>query len=123
MSTLTINNISAKSSINQGFFRANATAPSHSLTRRARLARTIVVASLAIVLVSGFAATSGAGQDKENSSPSYTVVVVGSGQTLWSVASAFSEGDVAAMVQQIREANNLNGFDLQAGQSLRVPTN
>ena len=47
--------------------------------------------------------------------------VVAPGETLWSVAAAYASGDVQGMVNQIREANNLKGVDLQAGQRLRVP--
>jgi LysM repeat protein len=48
-------------------------------------------------------------------------VVVPQGETLWSVASAYASGDVQAMVEAIREANNLAGYDVQAGQKLRIP--
>ena len=92
-----------------------------SLTRRGRLARTVVVASLTVVLVAGFAATSGAG-DEVVAATSYTTVVVPAGATLWSVASAYSDGDVQAMVEAIREANNLSGYDVAAGTRLKVPT-
>jgi len=91
-----------------------------SLTRRARLARTVFVASLSVVLVAAFAAQSGAG-DQLVASTSYVKVVVPQGATLWSLASAYSQGDVQAMVEAIREANNLKGYDLQAGQKLRIP--
>jgi LysM repeat protein len=38
------------------------------------------------------------------------------------VAAAYASGDVQGLVNEIREVNNLKGFDLQAGQKLRVPT-
>ena len=123
MSALTINlfgpTTSGKSSVNQGFL-AN---PSGGLTRRGRLARTIVVLSLSVVMVAGFAATSGANQEAPvaSAAPSYSVVVVAPGETLWSVAAAYASGDVQGFVTQIREINNLKGYDLQAGQRLRVP--
>ena len=91
------------------------------LTRRGRLARTLVVASLAVVMVAGFAAQSGAG-DQFTAAPKYVDLVVPSGATLWSVASAYTTGDVQAMVEEIREVNNLVGYDLMAGQKLRVPS-
>ena len=125
MSALTINSFgsttSGKSIVNQGF-QAN---PSGRLTRRGRLARTIVVLSLAVVMVAGFAATSGANQEAPvaSAAPSYSVVVVAPGETLWSVAAAYASGDVQGFVTQIREINNLKGYDLQAGQRLRVPLN
>ena len=122
MSTFAINATGVKGSINQGFFAP--ISPSVGLTRSARLTRTFVVLSLAIVLVAGAAATSGAGDQIVASSPntnSYVTVVVPSGATLWSVASAYGEGDVQAMVEAIREANNLLGYDITAGAKLRVP--
>ena len=123
MSALTINSFgsttSGISSVNQGF-HAN---PSGRLTRRGRLARTIVVLSLAVVMVAGFAATSGANQETPvaSAAPSYSVVVVAPGETLWSVAAAYATGDVQGLINEIREVNNLKGYDLQAGQRLRVP--
>ena len=122
MSTFAINAPGVKGSINQGFFAS--ADPSVGLTRSARLTRTFVVLSLTIVLVAGAAATSGAGDQIVASSPntnSYVTVVVPSGATLWSVASAYGEGDVQAMVEAIREANNLLGYDITAGAKLRVP--
>ena len=121
MSTLTINSFgsatSGKSIVNQGF-QAN---PSGRLTRRGRLARTCVVLSLTVVMAAGFASQSGAGQVEAGTAPSYEVVVVAPGETLWSVAAAYASGDVQGLVNEIREVNNLKGYDLQAGQKLRVP--
>ena len=121
MSTLTINSFgsttSGKSIVNQGF-QAN---PSGRLTRRGRLARTLVVLSLTVVMAAGFASQSGAGQVEASTAPSYEIVVVAPGETLWSVAAAYASGDVQGLVNEIREVNNLKGYDLQAGQKLRVP--
>ena len=126
MSTLTINSFgsttSGKSIVNQGFltndWQAN---PSGRLTRRGRLARTLVVLSLTVVMAAGFASQSGAGQVEASTAPSYEIVVVAPGETLWSVAAAYASGDVQGLVNEIREVNNLKGYDLQAGQKLRVP--
>ena len=117
MSAVTFNAVASQSSLNQGFL-AN---PSGGLNRRGRLARTLVVASLAVVMAAGFAAQSGAG-DQVVHATSYTTVVVPAGATLWAVASAYSSGDVQAMVEAIREANNLKGYDVAAGARLKVPT-
>jgi LysM repeat protein len=107
----------SKSIVNQAL-QAN---PSGGITRRGRLARTFVVLSLTVVMAAGFASQSGAGQVEASTAPSYEIVVVAPGETLWSVAAAYASGDVQGMVNDIREANNLTGFDLQAGQRLRVP--
>ena len=119
------NSTASKSSVNQGFLANTAANPSGRLTRRGRLARTIVVLSLAVVMVAGFAATSGANQEApvKSAAPSYSVVVVAPGETLWSVAAAYATGDVQGLINEIREVNNLKGYDLQAGQRLRVPLN
>ena len=121
MSALTINTFasttSGKSIVNQAL-QAN---PSGRLNRRGRLVRTLFVLSLTVVMAAGFASKSGAGQDVASTAPSYEIVVVAPGETLWSVAAAYASGDVQGLVNDIREANNLTGFDLQAGQKLRVP--
>jgi LysM repeat protein len=121
MSALTINTFggsnNAKSIVNQAL-HAN---PSGRLNRRGRLARTLFVLSLTVVMAAGFASQSGAGQVEASTAPSYEIVVVAPGETLWSVAAAYATGDVQGLVNDIREANNLKGVDLQAGQKLRVP--
>jgi LysM repeat protein len=129
MSALTVNSFgnstSGISSVNQAL-QANPSGQQSlaRLTRRGRLARTIVVLSLAVVMVAGFAATSGANvAGSASSEPSYSVVVVAPGETLWSVAAAYASGDVQGLISEIREVNNLKGYDLQAGQRLRVPLN
>ena len=122
--TTGFNSTASKSSVNQGLLASTAANPSGRLTRRGRLARTIVVLSLSVVMVAGFAATSGANQEAPvASAPSYSVVVVAPGETLWSVAAAYATGDVQGLINEIREVNNLKGYDLQAGQRLRVPLN
>ena len=121
MSALTINSFgsttSGKSIVNQAL-QAN---PSGRLNRRGRLARTLFVLSLTVVMAAGFASQSGAGQVEASTAPSYEIVVVAPGETLWSVAAAYASGDVQGLVNDIREANNLKGVDVQAGQKLRVP--
>jgi LysM repeat protein len=105
--------------------------PSGGLTRRGRLARTLLVLSLSIVLGAGFAMKAGAGNNdaisaaKINGSSdvkSYVVVTVAAGETLWSLASQMADGgDVQALVAEIASANSLSGVDVEAGQKLRIP--
>ena len=120
---MTTATLASKNSVLQGFsspFTSTTNPSGASLTRRGRLARTLFVASLTVVLVAGFAAKS-AGGEQVVAATSYVTVVVPGGATLWSVASAYSTGDVQAMVEAIREANDLKGYDLVAGQKLRIP--
>ncbi len=111
------------------------------LTRRGRLARTLLVLSLSIVLGAGFAMKAGAGDAVASgngalsaakisgssdvagsAAKSYIVVTVASGETLWSLASAMADGgDVQALVAEIASANSLDSADLTAGQKLRIP--
>ena len=126
MSALTINSFgsitSGKSIVNQAL-QANPSGQQSlvRLTRRGRLARTCVVLSLTVVMAAGFASQSAAGQVEASTAPSYEIVVVAPGETLWSVAAAYATGDVQGLVNDIREANNVKCVDLQAGQKLRVP--
>ena len=107
------------------------------LTRRGRLARTLLVLSLSIVLGAGFAMKAGAGDAGASGSDAlsaakingssdvaktYIVVTVAAGETLWSLASQMADGgDVQALVADIASANSLNGVDVEAGQKLRIP--
>ena len=107
------------------------------LTRRGRLARTLLVLSLSIVLGAGFAMKAGAGDagasdsnallaakinGSSDAAKTYIVVTVAAGETLWSLASAMADGgDVQTLVADIASANSLSGVDVEAGQKLRIP--
>jgi hypothetical protein len=123
MSTATINVVSAKTLINQGF--SHSTNPSGIvLNRRGRLARTLVVLSLAIVMVATFAFSAGAGStDSMAAAPdSFVTVVVGPGESLWSLAGRMAgDGDARSLIEEIMIVNSLATPDVQAGQSLRIP--
>jgi len=126
MSTATINVVSAKTLINQGFSQVvSSTNPSGIvLNRRGRLARTLVVLSLAIVMVATFAFSAGAGStDSMAATPdSFVTVVVGPGESLWSLAGRMAgDGDVRSLIEEIMIVNSLATPDVQAGQSLRIP--
>ena len=123
MSTATINVVSARTLINQGF--SHSTNPSGIvLNRRGRLARSLVVLSLAIVMVSTFAFSAGAGStDSMAATPdSFVTVVVGPGESLWSLAGRMAgDGDARSLIEEIMIVNSLATPDVQAGQSLRIP--
>jgi hypothetical protein len=126
MSTATINVVSAKTLINQGFSQVlQSTNPSGIvLNRRGRLARSLVVLSLAIVMVATFAFSAGAGStDSMAATPdSFVTVVVGPGESLWSLAGRMAgDGDVRSLIEEIMIVNSLATPDVQAGQSLRIP--
>ncbi len=120
MSTISLSATSSKALINQGF----STNPSGvHLTRRGRLARTLLVLSLAVVLASAFGFSAGAGTNSAVGEPtSFIEVTVAPGDTLWSLATRMAGGaDVRAMVDEIASVNALASADLQAGQKVRIP--
>ena len=122
MSTMTLPTYSSKVIINQGF-QANPSAV--TLNRRGRLARTVLVLSLAIVLASVVSAKAGAGTSSAPvAAGSFITVTVAPGETVWSLANRLSNGsDVRSLVSEIISVNSLASVDLSAGQKLRIPLN
>ncbi len=110
MSTVTVNSV--------------ATVPrgtSVRLTRRGRLVvfvlSMLVVLALGLVWAAGSVATDEAGVPQPT-----TVVTVGTGDTLWGIASELADdGGTRAMINQIEELNALESGMLVAGQRLVVP--
>ena len=99
------------------------------LNRRGRLARTLVVLSLAIVLgslVSGSLVSANAGAGTEagpSKAGSFITVTVAPGETIWSLATRMAPetGDVRGLVSEILEVNSLASVDVEAGQRIRIP--
>jgi hypothetical protein len=95
------------------------------LTRRGR----VVVAALAVLLVTVISLLAASAAQATNHAPSpgaarqnLVQVVVGPGQSLWSVAeSADPDQDTRAVVQQIVDLNGLSSDVVFAGQRLWVP--
>lgn len=118
MSTMTL---SSKVSDLQGF----QTNPSGAikLNRRGRLARTLVVLSLAIVAASVAGGQAGASTaSKTSATQSFITITVAPGDTVWSLANRIGSGsDAGALVSEIIEINNLGNGDLAAGQKIRIP--
>ncbi len=124
MSTMSINALASTSSkaIDLQGFQAN---PSGGikLNRRGRLARTLVVLSLAIVAASVAGGQAGASTASETSATqSFITVTVAPGDTVWSLANRVGDGsDAGALVSAIIEINSLGNGDLSAGQKIRIP--
>ena len=120
MSTMTINTFNNAKTIDfQGF----STNPSVRLNRRGRLARTLVVLSLAIVAASVAGGEAGANTDPTPvASKSFITVTVAPGDTVWSLANRVSDGQgVRSLVAAIIEVNGLSSGDLEAGEKIRIP--
>lgn len=91
------------------------------LTRRGRLVVFAVGLLVAVAIAVAFAGGSVATSEKGEPVPTDTIVV-GTGVTLWDIASARSEsGDVRDMMSTIQQLNHLESSMLVAGQRLRVP--
>lgn len=122
MSTMTINSMNTSKVVDFQGFQAN---PSRRITlnRRGKLARTLVVLSLAIVTAS--VAGGKAGADTTVApvvAKSFITVTVAPGDTVWSLANQVSEGkNVRSLVAAIIEVNSLDSVDVEAGQKIRIP--
>jgi nucleoid-associated protein YgaU len=99
------------------------------LTRRGRRVLTgfamlvaVIGAMLIWTSVAGGAQAPRVGPPARSAYQGMTQVVVRPGQTLWSVAAAADpSADPWTVIQQISDANALNGSQIQAGQLLWVP--
>lgn len=103
--------------------RRQASRSSHlRLTRRGRLVVFVTGLLLAVAVAVVFASVSVATAEKGEPVPTDTIVV-GTGVTLWDIASTRAEGgDVRDMMATIQRLNHLETGMLVAGQQLRVPT-
>jgi hypothetical protein len=117
----------AQTLVNQGFLQTNPSGRvinQMHLNRRGRLARTLVVLSLAIVLLATFGFSAGAGNTDQMSSTSgdFITITVGPGESLWSLAGQIAvDGDKRSLVDEIISINSLATADVQVGQELRIP--
>jgi LysM repeat protein len=100
-------------------------APVHGelrLTRRGRVV--VVVLGMIVVFAVGLALAVGSVASPESGADvPTTVITVGTGDTLWDIASdAAGDGQVRDMITRIEHLNALESTSLVAGQQLRVPT-
>lgn len=88
------------------------------LTRRGRLV--VLLSGLFLALVVGVAV--GAASVASGESQQTETVVVGSGETLWSIADeAAGDGSTSEMIHEIEQLNELESGLVYAGQSLEIP--
>lgn len=95
--------------------------PQWRLTRRGRVV--VLLASLVLAFVVGILVAAGSVATGEAGTPEPTrVLTVGTGDTLWGIASDLADdGDVRDMMQRIESLNALESGMLAAGQRLVVP--
>jgi LysM repeat protein len=120
---MTINSMNTSKVVDFQGFQAN---PSRRITlnRRGKLARTLVVLSLAIVAASVAGGQAGADTSKSTvaAADSFITVTVAPGDTVWSLASRVApQGQAGALVSAIIEINSLGSGDVVAGQKIRIP--
>lgn len=93
-----------------------------SLRQRRRLARSIFSLSLLVLIGAGFSAVSSASDSHINTGTSgYVKIVIGNGQSLWSIASVINKNDPTTIVDEIVTTNGLHNTDLKPGDSIWVP--
>jgi hypothetical protein len=91
-----------------------------------RLARTGLSISLLVLIGAGFSSISSASDKSDvaisNSESKYVEVVLNPGETLWSLAAMLADNaQIAAVVADIVEVNQLKSADVAAGSKLLVP--
>lgn len=133
MASLAVNSISFRA---RQVSRSPKSRPTHRdaqaplrLTPRGRMVvRLVVLSSLLTVVISVFsfstALLSGAsGSDTKVSSPTFRVITVPAGATLWAIAAQVVKpgSDVRDVVDQLVELNHLDSMLVQAGQRLTIP--
>ncbi len=91
-----------------------------------RLARTGLSVSLLVVIGAGFSTISSASDEasvvKADKQSKYVEVVLTPGETLWSLAAMLADNaQIASVVADIVEVNQLKSADVAAGSKLLVP--
>ena len=97
-----------------------ATRPTSTL-RLTRRGRVVVFAGAMLLVLAAFLLLS-SGSVATDTPEATEVVMVGTGDTLWDIASDLADnGDVVEMMAHIKDLNHLDSGELMAGQKLRVP--
>jgi LysM repeat protein len=119
MTTMTLDTMFAGPALRRPSATVRATV---RLTRRGRLV--VVVAALLVAFAIGVNVTAaGSVATQRPGTPEPTrIIQVGSGDTLWGIASELADGgDIRSMIEEIKQLNALDASDLQSGQRLVVP--
>jgi hypothetical protein len=92
------------------------------LTRRARRLAVVLLVAVGVALGSWLGPLLTGGEEGDLRLAGVSTVVVGPGDTLWSVASSIAgDRDVRAVVDDIQRLNRLDGTQLVPGQVLQLP--
>ncbi len=95
--------------------------PAVRLTRRGRLALTVLFLGVVLAVLTAFGATSAASGEAGEPVPT-RIVMVDEGDTLWAIASEVAApGEVREMVHRIERLNALSGAGVYVGQRIAVP--
>ena len=89
-----------------------------------RLARSVLSLSLLVVIGAGFSSISSASDanEKSRSESKYVQVVVTPGESIWSIAAMVADhNEIATVVADIVEVNQLKSADVAAGAKILVP--
>ena len=89
-----------------------------------RFAKFLAIGILVSFILGGMAVHAGA-KDKTNDASEYTykLIVVESGDTLWSIASDWSKStgdDISTYINKVKELNNMNNDLIRSGQNLMI---
>ena len=111
-------------SISPAFAAPRATRSTRSTVRLTRRGRVVLfLAALSMLLLSAFFLGSVAvGSETQGQAEPTQIGMVGTGDTLWAIASDLdADGDVRSTMREIERLNALDSVALSAGQKLRVP--
>lgn len=111
-------------SISPAFTAPRVARPGRSAVRLTRRGRVVVfLAALVMLLLAAvFLGSVAVGSETSGQAEPTEIVMVGTGDTLWGIASELDvEGDVRSTMREIERLNALDSVALSAGQKLRVP--
>jgi LysM repeat protein len=86
-----------------------------------KTAKRLFNGSVAVILLAvGFSMGKLAKADYKPTETTTETITVHSGDTLWSIAETYAEGDVRAYISRIKKLNNIDSALIYPGQQLKV---